>query len=435
MPVPTGRFAAALVVVAAVAAAAPEVAVAVVVVGNLAVLLLAALDVALTTAPSTIDVARALPDSVTLGQDAALSRRVANPTSRTVVVDVADELAPSLRPVTRRVHLVLPPESAEEVDTVLRPTRRGRFDVSEVTVRVHGRLGLVARQANREVPTTMRVIPPFPSRDEADLRINRGRILEVGLRSAKGRGGGTEFDQLREYNVDDDVRRMDWATTARTGTPVVRTYRAERNQTVVVLLDNGRVMAGRVEGVPRVEHAMDAAMCLTSVATRLGDRAGLVVFDRQVRALVPPGTGRHQLTRINEAMFSLEPSLAESDYLGAFTATLARFRRRALLVVLTDLVAQPISDSLLPALPLMVRSHLVVVAAVSDPEISRWAAASPVDEAEAYLAAAATDALDQRRRITARLRAAGALVIDAPVGRLAPELADAYLDLKAEGRL
>ena len=106
------------------------------------------------------------------------------------------------------------------------------------------------------------------------------RLQEAGLRSARGRGGGTEFDQLREYRPDDEFRRIDWTATARTGRPIVRTYRAERNQIVIMLLDNGRVMAGRVDGVPRVEHAMDAAMMLTSVATRLGDRAGLVAFDR-----------------------------------------------------------------------------------------------------------------------------------------------------------
>ena len=435
MPVPTARFAAALAAVAVLALAVPDDAVVALVAGNGLVLLVGLVDGLLCAAPAAIDVRRAVPDTITLGHEGTLTWRVANPTARRQVVDVADELAPSLRAEVRRVRLRLPPESAEEVDTAVHPTRRGRFDISEISVRVRGPLGVVARQASREVPATVRVIPPFRSRDEAELRINKGRILEIGLRSAKGRGGGTEFDQLREYNVDDDVRRMDWATTARTGTPVVRTFRAERNQTVIALLDNGRVMAGRVDGVPRVEHAMDAVMCLTTVATRLGDRAGLVVFDRQVRAVVPPGTGRTQLTRINEAMFSLDPELAESDYQGAFTETLARFRRRALLVILTDLGEAAITDSLLPAMPMISRSHLVVVAAVQDPDVVRWAAALPIDEGEAYLKAAALDALEQRRRITARLRGTGATVVDAPPGRLAADLADAYLRVKAAGRL
>ena len=138
----------------------------------------------------------------------------------------------------------------------LRPRRRGRFEIGGLVVRVEGPLGIGARQRRLPVAGLLRVHPAFPSREEAELRITRARILEVGLRSAKGRGGGTEFDQLREYGVDDEVRRIDWAATARAGKAMVRTYRAERNQNVLLLLDNGRVMAGQVADVParRARH-------------------------------------------------------------------------------------------------------------------------------------------------------------------------------------
>src|SRR5207244_1226454 len=189
---------------------------------------------------------------------------------------------------------------------------------------------------------------PFRSRDEAELRINEARILEIGLRSAQGRGGGTEFDSLRDYSVDDEFRRIDWAATARAARPIVRTYRAERNQTVLLLLDAGRLMAGRVDDVPRLDHAMDAVMMLTAVATRLGDRAGLVAFDQRVRAVVSPGHSRDQLSRVTEAMYALEPELVESDYRGAFAETLAPFRRPALLRLFTG-PARPPARRRLPA--------------------------------------------------------------------------------------
>ena len=237
--------------------------------------------------------------------------------------------------------------------TTLTPPRRGRFELEQLTVRIEGRLGLGARQRAVPLHTTLRVHPPFRSRDEAELRIRKARILEVGLRSAQGLGGGTEFEQLREYAPDDEFRRIDWTATARAGRTIVRTYRAERNQTVLVLLDNGRVMAGRVDDVPRVEHAMDATMMLTAVATRLGDRCGLVAFDRRVRSIVPLARHNDQVARVTEAMFDLEPELSETDYPSAFAEMVARFRRRSMLVLLTDLVEQAVETSLLPALPLI----------------------------------------------------------------------------------
>ena len=433
IPVPTRRLALVVALGALVVLALPIDDRLLIVNGILLVVAMA--DWLLVPRPDQVGVERELPGVLALGGSGEVVWHVTNPTGRRLRVWLADDLAGSLRAGTRRIRATIPARGRAEARTTIRPARRGRFDLATVTVRVEGPLGLVARQRRLPCPGLLRVFPPFRSRDEAELRINKARILEVGLRSAQGRGGGTEFDQLRDYSVDDEFRRIDWSATARAGRPIVRTYRAERNQTVILLLDNGRVMAGRVDDVPRVEHAMDAVMMMTAVATRLGDRCGLVAFDRKVQRVVGPAHGRNQLARVTEAMYELEPQLAESDYAGAFAETLGRFRRRAMLVILTDLVEQAVGESLLPSLPLIVRNHLVVVAGVQDPDVVRWAAESPVDASGAYRKTAAVQSLDERRRTVARLRGLGATVVDAPPGKLAPLLADTYLAVKATGGL
>jgi uncharacterized protein (DUF58 family) len=435
MPVPTGRLALAAAVLSVAVLALPLPAPLGLLIVNGALFVVAAADGLLAPRPARVDVQRDLPGVLPLNGDGTVAWTVTNPLRRRLRVGVADELAPSLRAATRRVRLNVGAHERLTAETTIRPSRRGRFEPREVVVRVGGPLGLLARQGRRQLPGVLRVYPPFASRKEAELRIDRARILEIGLRSARGRGSGTEFDQLREYGVDDESRRIDWAATARTGKAIVRTYRAERNQTVIMALDNGRTMAGQVAGVARVEHAMDAVLMLTAVATRLGDRAGLLAFDRRIRAVVPPGHRTDQLTRVSEAMYTLEPELAESDYRGAFTETLVRFHRRALLVVLTELADQALGDTLLPALPLILRSHLVVVASVRDPDLDRWASGPAPDAASAYRKAAAQAALEERRLLAAQLRGLGATVVDALPGALAPALADAYLKVKATGRL
>lgn len=433
-PVPTRRLAivAALASLLVLVGPAPWPAVLAV---NGVLLLLAVADWLLAVPPEKIGVERDMPGVVPLGQQVEIAWRVSNPANRRLRVALADELFPSLHAVTRRVGVHIPPRGRGTAHTTLRPARRGCFEPRELVLRVEGPMGLAARQDRRHLPGTLRVYPPFRSREEAELRIDRARILEIGLRSAAGRGGGTEFDSLREYEIDDEFRRIDWAATARVGRTIVRTYRAERNQTVLLLLDSGRMMAGRVSDVPRLDHAMDAVMMLTAVATRLGDRAGLVAFDREIRAVVPPGHSKDQLTRVTEAIYAIEPELVESDYRGAFAQTLARFRRRALLVIFTELAEQAMAETLLPALPLVTRRHLVVVASVTDPEVLRWAHGVPHDAGDSYRKAAAVNSLADRARTVARLRGLGATVVDAEPGRLAPLLADAYLKVKATGRL
>lgn len=399
----------------------------------------ALLDASIGTSPSQVLVGRHHPPAVVAGRSAALGWEVRSESRRRLRISVGDDLAPSLRAQVRRFGVTLPPGGVARVNTTMSPLRRGAFPLEHLTVRIEGRLGLGARQRKVPVSTTLRVHPPFRSKQEAELKIRRARVLELGMRTARGLGGGTEFEQLREYGPDDEFRRIDWTATARTGRTIVRTYRAERNQSVVVLLDNGRTMAGRVGGVPRVEHAMDAAMMLATVATRLGDRCGMVAFDRLVRAVVPPARRPDQVTRVTEAMYALEPELAESDYSTAFTQVVARFRRRAMLVVLTDLVDQAVEDSLMPALPLITRTHLVVIGGVRDPQVEAWAAGATSEDddpaAAAYRQAAAVQTLAERRRTIARLRGMGVTVVDAAPGRLAGELADAYLLVKSTGRL
>lgn len=413
---------------------------------NLVLLTLAVADWALAPSPARVGVERTLPAVLTLGEEGAVAWRITNPGSRRWRVALADQLAPSLHPTTRRVDVTVPAKGSTTARAGLKPTRRGRFEPRDVAVRVAGPLGLAARQRTRSLPAVLQVHPPFRSKDEAELRINRARILEIGLRSAPGRGGGTEFEALRDYGPDDEFRRVDWSATARAGRPIVRTYRAERNQAVLVLLDRSRVMAGRVgdatgagrgaDGtVPRLEHAMDAALMLTTVATRLGDRCGLLVFGSSVHTVIEPSRSRAQVGRVTQALYDLEPELAESDYRGAFTATVTRFRRRALLVLLTELSEQASTEFLFPALPLVSRSHVVLVGAVRDPEVERWSRAPVVEADGVYRRAAALSALAERDRVAARLRGFGATVVDAPPGRLAGQLADAYLRLKATGRL
>ncbi len=395
--------------------------------------------------PAEVAVERRLPGVVSLGDEAEFVWIVRNPTPRPLRVHVADELAPSLHPTRRRAAMSVPAHGRAEATARLRPRRRGRFVPSRLTVRVEGPWGLAARQTDRDRPHELRVHPPFHSRRAAELRLHRARLLEVGARSARGRGGGTEFDRLREYGVDDEFRHIDWAATARSGKPIVRQYRAERNQTVLLLLDTGRVTAGRLAwpedatvrtaDAPRLDHAMDAAMALTTVATRMGDRVGMVAFGSQVHVTVPPARSRDQLAAVTSAMYRLEPELVESDYRGAFLHTLSRFRRRGLLVLLTELSTGAVREALLPALPVIASTHVLLVVSVRDPQVVRWATDPAPDPRGAYRAAAAVRELDQRRATARRLTGTGAVVVDEPPGDLAPRLVDAYLEIKARGRL
>jgi uncharacterized protein (DUF58 family) len=371
--------------------------------------------------------------NVRLGESTTVSLIVENLGRRRLRARLRDAWPPSAGARPRSVGITVPAGERRRVETTLTPTRRGDRKAVTVTVRSTGPLGLAARQLSRPAPWTLRVLPAFPSRRHLPAKLSRLREL-TGQHVALIRGQGTEFDSLREYVDGDDVRSIDWRATARRADVVVRTWRPERDRRIYLVLDTGRTAAGRVGDIPRLDCSMDAALLLGALASRAGDRVDLLAYDRRVRARVEGSSRTELLTAMVQAMAPLEPELIESDAAGMVSTLMARVRQRCLVVLLTELNPAAIEEGLLPLLPQLTARHLLMIAAVSDPRVTEMAAARG-DLAEVYDAASAERYRAERRRLTAELRKYGVEVVDAPPDEIAPALADAYLALKAAGRL
>ncbi|WP_406304734.1 DUF58 domain-containing protein [Streptomyces sp. NBC_00885] len=395
-------------------------------------------DYALAAPVRTLRFTRSGDTSVRLGDGAEVHLTVTNPSGRPLRAHLRDAWPPSswitgTEQAASRHKLTVPAGERRRITTILRPTRRGDRQAERVTVRSYGPLGLAARQSNHQVPWTVRVLPPFTSRKHLPSRLARLRELD-GRTSVLIRGQGTEFDSLRDYVPGDDTRSIDWRATARQTTVAVRTWRPERDRHILVVLDTGRTSAGRVGDVPRLDAAMDAAMLLTALASRAGDRVDLLAYDRRVRAQVQGRSAGDLLPALVNALAPLEPELVETDARGLSSTALSCAPRRSLIVLLTSLDAAPIEEGLLPVLPQLTQRHTVLVASVSDPHVQQMSTSRGTIEA-VYDAAAATQAQAQRRRTADQLQRHGVTVVDATPDNLAPALADAYLALKAAGRL
>jgi len=396
-------------------------------------LLAVAVDVALAGRVSSLRLAREGASSCRLGEAAEVRLLLTNTGNRRVRGVLRDAWVPSAGSSPATQPLDVPAGERRVVTTTLRPTRRGDRRPDRTTVRSVGPLGVAGRQGRHEVAWRVRVQPPFTSRKFLPERLARLRTLD-GRVAARVRGGGTEFDSLRDYVDGDDVRSIDWRATARRSEVVVRTWRPERDRQLLIVVDTGRTSAGRVGDVPRLDASLDAALLLTALASRAGDRVDLLALDRVVQAAVE-GVGRAEiLPRMVDAMASLEPALVESDGRRLVSEVLRRARRRSLVVLFTTLDAAPLEEGLLPVLTSLTRRHTVVLASVGDPRVEEMAAGGGDLEA-VYDAAAAERARAERRRMTALLRRRGVEVVDAPPASFAPAVSDAYLDLKAAGRL
>ncbi|OBK98568.1 hypothetical protein A5645_02185 [Mycobacterium asiaticum] len=404
--------------------------------------ILVVIDVVLAASPRRLRFTRSPDTSARLGQPVTAGLLVQNDGRRRFRGRIRDAWPPSARAEPRTQPLVLAAGQRQQLETRLRPVRRGDQRAAAVTARSIGPLGLAGRQSSQSVPGQVRVLPPFLSRKHLPSRLAKLREID-GLLPTLIRGQGTEFDSLREYVVGDDVRSIDWRASARRTDVMVRTWRPERDRRVVIVLDTGRMAAGRVgvdptaadpAGWPRLDWAMDAALLLAALASRAGDHVDFLAHDRVSRAAVFGASRTELLAQLVDAMAPLQPALVESDWRAMVAATLRRTRRRSLVVLLTDLNATALDEGLLPMLPQLSAKHHVLVAAVADPRVDQLAAGRS-DAAAVYDAAAAERARNERRAIASRLRRSGVEVVDAPPTEIAPGLADRYLAMKATGQL
>ncbi|GGW35097.1 lipoprotein [Streptomyces lucensis JCM 4490] len=397
-----------------------------------------ACDYALAAPVRRLRLTRSGDTSARLGETADVTLTISNPSRRLLRARLRDAWPPSswqsgTEVEASRHRLTIPPGERRRVTTRLRPTRRGDRRTDRVTIRSYGPLGLFSRQGAHKVPWTVRVLPPFTSRKHLPSKLARLRELD-GRTSVLTRGEGTEFDSLREYVPGDDTRSIDWRATARQSTVAVRTWRPERDRHILLVLDTGRTSAARVGDAPRLDASMDAALLLAALASRAGDRVNLLAYDRRVRALVQGRSAGDVLPSVVNAMATLEPELVETDSRGLAATALRAAPRRSLIVLLTTLDAAPVEQGLLPVLPQLIQRHTVLVASVADPFIAGMAKSRGTAEA-VYEAAAAAQAQSERHRTAEELRRRGVSVVDATPDGLAPALADAYLALKAAGRL
>jgi uncharacterized protein (DUF58 family) len=398
-------------------------------------LILAALaaDVMLAARIADLKVSRSGDAKIHLGQSGATVVTVTNSGRRRLRGVLRDGWRPSAGAEPGRARIDLAPGRSTTAITSLTPQRRGDVAAGLVTIRSLGPFGLAGRQRSVAAPLTVRVLPPFLSRKHLPEKLARLRQLDGQHRSLI-RGQGTEFDSLRAYVLGDDVRSIDWRSSARRSDVLVRTWRPERDRRIVIVLDTGRTSAGRVGGIPRLDASMDAALLLTALAVRAGDRVDLIAADRRVRARVVGATRADVLAAFTSEMALLEPDLIDPDIGLMMAAVLGIARQRCLVVLLTDLNPAAIEEGLLPHIQLLSSRHQVLLAAVADPRVAALAAGRG-DAAAAYSAAAAVTAQASRNHIAALLRTRGVEVVDASPDRLAPALADAYLNLKAAGRL
>ena len=402
-----------------------------------AVLLLALIDAMDTPGRGQIDVERQAPATIGIADEGTIVYRIASRWPGALSLRLHESLPAGVSAsTTAGLPAMVPPRGSTDLRSAIHGVSRGNHALGLVALRVIGPLGLVERSMKYPLDDAILVTPSIAGIRRYRLLALQHRLREVGIRNVRIRGEGTSFASLRSYNVGDDPRHIDWKATARRRTLITREYAVEQGQTVMILIDAGRMMTQMAGEQSRFEHVLAAALTLADVAASGGDRVGLMVFDDEVRSFVSPIRGRAALPPIRDALIPARARLVEPDYAGAFRTLGTRHRKRSLLVIFTDVIDRRASASLLAHTARTAARHLPLVVALRNDQL--LAAAVPADDAAApklYEAAAAEELVVARDEALRGMRQSGVDVLDTSPRIMTAAVINRYLEIKARASL
>ncbi len=377
-----------------------------------------------------VELERTAPDILSIGRKNPIVLRVRNVGRRTLRGVVADDPIEAASGGGEPIAFDVGPHDTVELTYDVVPMRRGPRTFGAVSVRHPSILGLVARVDHVPLPASAAVYPNVHAARALELLRRQGR-QDARLGSLRVRGGDTEFERLRPYQVGDDVRHIDWRASARRDDPTVRQYQAESNQNVVFAIDVGRGMRGESEGTTHVDLALNAALLAADVAIRGGDKAGLLVFADRPTKFLAPSAGRRGAQKLTRAAFDVEATVTATDFRAAMTFLAAQVRSRSLFVVFTHLLDPQSATDLAESFRGLMPRHLPLCVLLRDTEVESLAGGRARDASDLYVRAAAAEVIGQRQNVLRTLRRSGVLVIDARPDDLTPELVKRYLEVKA----
>lgn len=330
---------------------------------------------------------------------------------------------------------LITPQQPQTLTYQAYPPRRGDYRFGDLYLRWESVFGLWQRQARFAAAEAVKVYPNLVDVKKYDLLLRKNRLWELGVRNTRLLGSGAEFERLRDYQPDDEYRRINWKATARRGKPISSEYETERSQHISILLDVGRMMRSPVGEVAKLDYAINAVLLLAYVAAQKGDKVGLLAFADSVQLWVAPRSGKGQFQRLLEQLYVLESAPVEPDYNAAFSYFAARQHKRSLALVFTDLTGSISTETLVVQLSRLRHHHLPLLVTLRDPTVQRLADQPVADTPALYQRTLAEQVLEDRRLTLEQLQHRGVHTLDAPADQLSIAVINRYLELKARTQI
>lgn len=397
-----------------------------------------------------IQINREMNAKFSLGIENVVTLQVTNRTRHRTKMQLKDDF-PNEFLYAEVIHKCeIPSMEHDSISYHLTPMRRGIYHFGDIHVRCWGVLGLVVRHHKIAAETEIKVYPNLQAIKQYELLVKRGMLYRMGLKNSRQFGEGTEMERLREYLPDDDFRRIDWKATARHRKPIVREFETERSQDIVIMLDTGRLMASPIllgtsdtpdsesllqNAMLKLDYAINTTLMAAYVSTLKGDKVGMMAFADSVHQYMAPKPGKKQFLTMLETIYALPVHPVEPDFETAFSYLATKQRKRALIILFTDILDTDSAEGIATYVAQFSKHHLVVCVTLTDSGIVELANQKPTNSKSVYQKAIAERLLQEKHATLEILRRQGVITIDVPAHQLTMAVVNKYLELKAKSMI
>jgi len=384
------------------------------------------LDALMSLPPRAMGVSWKPPSVLYIGSsDPLLVALSAGGRGRPVPVELALDTGRHLSP-PGRTRATVTPGADSEIGIRLTPRRRGMAEIDRLWLRWQGPMGLVWRNSEHAIDAEIPILPNIRAVRTAAIRFT-ARDAPTGQKPQHQHGDGSEFDAMRDYVPGLDRRSVDWKHSARHRKLVCKEFKAERNHNIVLAFDTGHLMREPLEGVARLDRAINASLLLAYASLREGDRVGVFGFDGQVRLYAEPVAGLQNFTRVQHAVAELEYRPEETNYTLGLTHLTTRLKRRSLVVLMTDFIDTVTAEMMVENLARLTQRHVVMFVSFIDPALAQMTNAEPASIDAMARSTVANDFVRERAVVMGRLARLGVHCLDVRHEAVNTEMINRYL--------
>lgn len=399
------------------------------------ILCLWAWDLSRMPKPGEIELRRVWSEPLGLAKTATVKIEIENYSQSSIFVQLRDEVPLTFSRDFSDLVALVSARGVAAVSYPIDPRSRGDATFGDVWLRYQSPLTLAERWTRVRLTQKVRVYPNIEETQKLRIYLIRSRQIELEKRLKRQRGQGREFESLRDYREGDEFRDISWSATARRGKLITKVHQIERSQTVWLVLDTGRLLRTKVDGLTKLDYTVNAALCLSQIAFYSGDKVAFLAYGRKPQQRVGAGRGVHHLRVLMESMAQVHSEPYEADHLYAAEHLLSLQGRRSLIVWLTDLAETAATPEVIECAARMAQRHLVILCVMGQPDLRGLVAIPPVNNRQMYHYTAALEIVQRRELLLRRVRQQGALTLEVDPEKLSTALVNRYLEVKERSML